>query len=36
MGLNGKTPAEKAEIEIQGEDKWLKLIQNAEKSTKRK
>jgi transposase-like protein len=27
--LNGKTPAEKARIEIRGKDKWLTLIQNA-------
>ncbi len=27
----GKTPAEKCGIEIQGENKWLTLIQNATK-----
>jgi hypothetical protein len=27
--LKGKTPAEVAGIEIQGENKWLTLIQNA-------
>jgi hypothetical protein len=27
--LKGKTPAEAAGIEIQGENKWLTLIQNA-------
>jgi len=32
--LNGKTPAEKAGIEIRGKDKWLTIIQNA--SDKRK
>jgi len=31
MGLNGKTPAELAGIEIKGKDKWLTLIQNASK-----
>jgi len=29
--LNGKTPAEVAGIEIQGENKWMTLIQNASK-----
>lgn len=29
MGLNGKTPAEAAGIEVKGKDKWLTLIQNA-------
>ncbi len=29
MALKGKTPAEVAGIEIQGENKWLTLIQNA-------
>jgi transposase-like protein len=33
MGLNGETPAEKAGIKVEGQDKWLTLIQNA---TKRK
>src|SRR5208282_6911815 len=28
-GLDGKTPAEAAGIEVQGQDKWLTLIQNA-------
>ncbi len=27
--LNGKTPAEKAGIEIKGDDKWMTIIQNA-------
>ena len=31
MALEGRTPAEKAGIEIKGEDKWLTLIQNASK-----
>jgi putative transposase len=29
MGLNGETPAEKAGIEVEGQDRWLTLIQNA-------
>lgn len=29
MALDGKTPADKAGIEIQGDNKWLTLIQNA-------
>jgi len=29
MGLNGKTPAEVAGIKVEGQDKWLTLIQNA-------
>jgi len=29
MGLDGKTPAEACGIEIQGENKWKTLIQNA-------
>jgi len=28
-GLNGKTPSEKAGITVEGQDKWLTLIQNA-------
>jgi len=32
MGLNGKTPAELAGIGIEGEDKWLTIIQNASKT----
>jgi hypothetical protein len=31
MGLNGQTPAERCGIKIEGNDKWLTLIQNAEK-----
>ncbi len=31
MALKGKTPAEKAGIEVKGQDKWLTLIQNAKK-----
>jgi hypothetical protein len=29
MALEGKTPAEKAGIEVKGENKWLTIIQNA-------
>ena len=29
MALEGKTPADLAGIEVQGQDKWLTLIQNA-------
>jgi hypothetical protein len=29
MGLEGKTPAEAAGINIEGTNKWLTLIQNA-------
>jgi len=29
--LNGKTPSEKAEIKVEGSNKWLTLIQNASK-----
>lgn len=32
MALEGKTPAEKCGIEIQGDNKWLTLIQNAKMS----
>jgi putative transposase len=28
-GLNGKTPAEKCGIKIEGNDKWMTIIQNA-------
>ena len=31
MALDGKTPAEVAGIDVQGENKWLTLIQNASK-----
>jgi hypothetical protein len=31
MGLEGKTPAEVAGIKVEGENKWLTLIQNASK-----
>jgi hypothetical protein len=29
MGLNGMTPAQACGIDIQGDNKWLTLIQNA-------
>ncbi len=29
MGLNGKTPSEIAGIKVEGENKWITLIQNA-------
>jgi transposase-like protein/predicted nucleic acid-binding Zn finger protein len=32
--LEGKTPAEKAGIQVKGENKWLTLIQNAKQDTK--
>lgn len=32
MALDGKTPADKAGIEIKGENKWITLIQNASKN----
>lgn len=32
MALKGKTPAEAAGIRVQGENKWLTLIQNAQKA----
>ncbi|MGA8858248.1 MAG: hypothetical protein WB643_13920 [Candidatus Bathyarchaeia archaeon] len=33
-GLNGKTPAEAAGVQIKGDNKWLTMIQNAAKSAK--
>ena len=32
MALDGQTPAEKCGIEIQGDDKWLTIIQNAKQT----
>ncbi len=32
--LGGKTPAEACGIKVEGEDKWLTLIQNASKTGK--
>ena len=34
-GLNGKTPAEAAGVEVEGENKWITLIQNAKLNRKR-
>ena len=34
MGLNRKTPAEVAGIKIQGDNKWITIIQNASKTTR--
>ena len=34
--LNGKTPSEACGITIEGQNKWLTLIQNAQKTTKMK
>jgi transposase-like protein len=34
MSLNGKTPADLAGIQVNGEDKWLTLIQNASRRQK--
>ena len=33
-GLNGQTPAEKCGIKIEGNDKWMTIIQNAKKELK--
>ena len=33
MGLDGKTPADLAGIDVRGENKWITLIQNAKRST---
>jgi len=33
-GLNGKTPAEACGIKVEGEDKWMTLIQNASRAPK--
>ncbi len=32
MGLEGKTPAEAAGIQVRGDNKWLTIIQNASHS----
>jgi len=32
-GLDGKTPAEKCGIRIEGQNKWVTLIQNASKKS---
>jgi len=33
MALKGKTPAQVAGIKVEGENKWLTLIQNASRKT---
>jgi transposase-like protein len=33
MALDGKTPAEKCGIKVEGQNKWMTLIQNASKKT---
>lgn len=33
-GLDGKTPAEAAGIKVEGENKWMTLIQNASKNSR--
>ncbi|MGP8127491.1 MAG: hypothetical protein ACLP9D_06775 [Candidatus Bathyarchaeia archaeon] len=33
MALDGRTPAEAAGIRVEGENKWLTLIQNAKRET---
>jgi len=35
VALRGKTPAEKAGIKIEGENKWLTVIQNASRKQHR-
>jgi putative transposase len=32
MGLTGQTPAEKCRIKIEGNDKWLTIIQNTDRN----
>ena len=32
MALNGQTPSEKAGIQVKGKDKWITIIQNANKT----
>ena len=34
MGLEGKTPADLAGIRVEGENKWVTLIQNASRKIK--
>jgi hypothetical protein len=36
MALDGRTPAEAADIQVNGDNKWLTLIQNAAQSNTRK
>jgi len=32
MALEGKTPSEAAGVKVEGQDKWLTIIQNASKT----
>jgi hypothetical protein len=32
LGLDGKTPAEASGVKIEGQNKWITLIQNASKT----
>lgn len=34
MSLEGKTPSEVAGIKVEGDNKWITLIQNASKNSK--
>ena len=34
-GLNGQTPAEKCGIKIEGNDKWMTIIQKRKEGTKK-
>ena len=36
MALDGRTPAEAAGIQVNGENKWLTLIQNASRKAREK
>ncbi len=36
MALNGKTPAEVAGIKVEGDNKWITIIQNASTNKLRK
>jgi len=33
MALDGKTPAEAAGIKVEGNDKWMTIIQNARRTS---
>jgi len=33
MGLEGKTPAEACGVKIEGDNKWITLIQNASRNS---
>jgi hypothetical protein len=36
MALNGKTPSEVSGIEVKGQNKWITLIQNADRARQAK